>query len=284
MKKFFLVVLLFVVLFVVACGDSSTPIESVSENGDAEAKSSSLLKSSSSSEKVSLSSRSQSSSSEESQSFNLSSEKNVVKGTFTDSRDKQTYKTVFVGSQTWMAQNLNYETENSFCYNNYPSNCSKYGRLYTWSAAMDSAGTWSTNGKECGYKKRCTPTYPVRGVCPTGWHLPTHAEFNVLFSAVGGPSTAGKMLKSTSGWKFDGDGLDVYSFSALPVGFIYNYGGGSYYEGAYAGFWSSDEIKGVIDRDTICYAFLVSLYYDSNEALLNYEIPKNSLSVRCVKD
>ena len=128
------------------------------------------------------------------------SETSVSTGTMTDSRDGQTYKTVTIGTQTWMAQNLNYETANSYCNNNDASNCTKYGRLYTWAAAMDSAGTWSANGKGCGYNKTCSPTYPVRGVCPDGWHLPTQAEWNTLFTAVGGSSTAGKMLKSTSGW------------------------------------------------------------------------------------
>ena len=122
--------------------------------------------------------------------------------TLTDSRDGQTYKTVVIGKQTWMAQNLNIETEKSFCFNDDSSNCTKYGRLYTWAAAMDSAGEWSSNGKGCGYKSECSAMSPVRGVCPNGWHLPTKAEFETLFSAVGGDSVAGKMLKSTSGWNF----------------------------------------------------------------------------------
>ena len=122
--------------------------------------------------------------------------------TLTDSRDGQTYKTVVIGRLTWMAQNLNIETEKSFCFNDDSSNCTKYGRLYTWAAAMDSAGEWSSNGKGCGYKSECSAMSPVRGVCPNGWHLPTKAEFETLFSAVGGDSVAGKMLKSTSGWNF----------------------------------------------------------------------------------
>ena len=200
----------------------------------------------------------------------------VTIGSITDSRDGQSYKTVSIGTQTWMAQNLNYETANSYCYSNTPSNCTKYGRLYRWAAAMDSAGTWSANGKGCGDAKTCTPTYPVRGVCPTGWHLPTKAEFETLFTAVGGSSTAGKMLKSTSGWNRSGNGSDAYSFSALPAG--HRNDDGSYYNEHYSAyFWSSRESGSN-------YAYYVFLQYNYEFAYLDVNDKYYGSSVRCVKD
>ena len=200
-----------------------------------------------------------------------------------DTRDGQTYKTVTIGTQTWMAQNLNYETENSYCYLDIASNCTEYGRLYTWAAAMDSAGTWSTNGKGCGYNKTCSPAYPVRGVCPEGWHLPTQAEWNALVIAVGGSSTAGKVLKSQTGWSttsqdVDGNGTDAYAFSALPAGLMDAFRGyGSV--GYDVFFWSSTEYD--CDDDD---AYYMVLYYAGDTANLYNNRKKNGYSVRCLKD
>jgi len=202
----------------------------------------------------------------------------VIVGSMTDSRDGQKYKTVKIGEQTWMAQNLNYETSASYCYGDKASNCTKYGRLYTWAAAMDSSGTWSANGKGCGYIRTCSPTYPVRGVCPSGWHLPSRAEWETLFTAVGGQSTAGKVLKSTTGWTtYSGiTNEDAFAFSALPAG--YRRGrGGDRYESGYAYFWSSTE-------DGKFSAFNMDLDYDFDGALLNYDDKDLGFSVRCLKD
>ena len=212
-----------------------------------------------------------------------------VKGTLTDSRDGQTYKTVTIGTQTWMAENLNYaytgvpynssgntSDSTSWCYDDDPANCAKYGRLYTWAAAMDSVGTWSANGKGCGYGSTCSPTGTVRGVCPEGWHLPTQTEWNTLFTAVGGQSTAGKMLKSASGWNSSDNGTDAYSFSALPAGGRYD-DGNFYGEGSSAYFWGSSEY----DCD---YAFRMYLYYGRGLADLDSRDKDYGFSVRCVKD
>jgi uncharacterized protein (TIGR02145 family) len=201
-------------------------------------------------------------------------------GELTDNRDGQTYKTVKIGDQWWMAENLNYETDNSFCYNDSAEYCEKYGRLYTWAAATDSAGVWGENGKGCGYAKHCTTAYPVRGVCPEGWHLPTKDEWNTLSTAVGGQTTPGKVLKSTSGWYTDdvyhGNGTDAFSFSALPAGYrIYT----GHYDlaGYYAYFWSSTEYDSYD-------AYGMGLgYYYLNADLVGYD-KYNWFSVRCIQD
>jgi uncharacterized protein (TIGR02145 family) len=115
--------------------------------------------------------------------------------TFTDSRDGKTYRKVTIGSQTWMAENLNYETDSSWCYDNENSNCAKYGRLYTWYAAMSA--------------------------CPVGWRLPASEEWNTLVTFAGGAYTAGTKLKAKSS---DWNGTDDYGFSALPGGYRLTYG------------------------------------------------------------
>jgi uncharacterized protein (TIGR02145 family) len=163
-------------------------------------------------------------------------------GVLTDSRDGKIYKTVTIGTQTWMAENLNYldsarHVRLSWCYDNMTDNCAKYGRLYTWASAMDSIGKWSTNGNGCGYNKSCTPIYPVRGICPEGWHLPDTTEWSLLINAVGGKADATKILKSENGWD-SSNGSDAVHFTALPAGYV-DSKGAFYREGAGTFFWSS---------------------------------------------
>ncbi|MBR2057736.1 MAG: fibrobacter succinogenes major paralogous domain-containing protein [Fibrobacter sp.] len=203
-------------------------------------------------------------------------EDNCEYGTVLDDRDGQTYKTVKIGDQWWMAENLNYKTDNSFCYKDKSANCTKYGRHYAWAAAMDSVGTWSTNGKGCGYRMTCSPTYPVRGVCPEGWHLPDTTEWNTLFTAVGGSSVAGTKLKSTSGWTSNGNGTDAFSFSALPAGGSNDWGDFNF-EGFNAYFWSSTE-------DNHNYACKVDLNHYNGNAMLRNNYKSYVFPVRCVKD
>ena len=239
-------------LFLIACDNDSSTSANNSNDDEKSSKSSSSVKMTSSSSVVIL-----------------GSTENL-----TDSRDGQTYKTVTIGSQTWMAQNLNYKAANSFCYESSAENCEKYGRLYLWSAAMDSVGAWSTNGKDCGDLTSCSPTDPVRGVCPKGWHLPSNTEWETMLIAVGGVSTAGKVLKSTFGW--NGNGTDDFGFSALSAG--YRFVRGDYdLEGSKTYFWSSTEK----DNNR---AISMSLNGNEDKAFLNGNYKFLGFSVRCLKD
>ena len=201
-------------------------------------------------------------------------------GSMTDSRDGKTYRTVKIGDQVWMAENLNYETVNSRCYDDDPANCAKYGRLYTWAAAV---------GKDvaaCGYGYECgLGSGDIRGACPKGWHLPSNDEWKALIVAVDGSitkytssNTAGSKLKSQTGWTAC-SGItneDAFGFSALPAG--NRDGNGRYYdEGNDANFWSSTE-------NNSYYAYNVGLYYDYDFAYLNYYNKNYEFSVRCLKD
>ena len=210
---------------------------------------------------------------------------NITYGTMTDSRDKKVYKTVKIGAQTWMAENLNYVDSSmtpsllnrSWCYNNDSANCAVAGRLYTWAAAIDSVALYDGgNGVDCGCRKTCTLSDTVYGICPPGWHLPTQAEWDTLLTAVGGSSTAGTKLKSQTGWYSNGNGTDTYGFSGLPVGIRY-YNGDFYDANGYTGFWSATQHSS--------YAAYY-MYLDFGVYLADlYDDGKNfGFSVRCLKD
>ena len=204
-------------------------------------------------------------------------------GTLTDSRDGQTYKTVELGDQVWMAENLNYYDKTldgrSWCYdatNSKPTeNCSVAGRLYTWTAAVSTFG--------CGEDQNCTLPLRVNGICPPGWHLPNTKEWNTLFDEVGGQNIAGKMLKSQTGWDdYDGtsgNGTDAYGFSALPAGFKEYYDNFVFFleKGNFAYFWSATEYNSfaAYEMDLNNYGEFVVLYH-SNKSY--------AISVRCLKD
>jgi len=286
---------------------SSSVISSSSATSSSSFVSSSSVKSSSSaasSSSVASSSSAKSSSSAESSS-SVESSSSIEKlvwqylnpaisyGEIIDDRDGQVYKTVEIGSQTWMAENLNYDynyrTARSYC---YADSCSKYGRLYTWSATVDSAAVFSTAGKGCGCHASSSPRGIVRGVCPVGWHVPSVSEFQTLISYVGDYRVAGANLKSTSGWKsnsqYVGNGSDSKGFSALPAGarddaityHVYRF----YSVGDYAYFWTTSKGSCVAD-------FLRLGWADDSSNLTNSlsdDVDRGDMdsarSVRCLKD
>ncbi len=167
-----------------------------------------------------------------------------------DKRDGKVYKTVKIGNQVWMAENLAYKPSsgNYWAYDNNSSNVAKYGYLYDWQAA--------------------------KNVCPAGWHLPSDAEWSQLTDFVG--SDPGTKLKAKSGWSSFGNGTDNYGFSALP-------GGGRSRNSKfgtiddYGFWWSSTEFK----ADN---AWGWNLYYDYSGVGRSYYGKSWGFSVRCIKD
>ena len=213
-------------------------------------------------------------------------------GELLDVRDSQVYRTVQIGEQVWMAQNLNFrytqptadEDSSSFCCEGDSTSCAKFGRLYMWSATMDSVGMYSENGKGCGYGLTCSPNNPVQGLCPMGWHVPDTSEWRVLTEYVGGYEVAGKKLKSLGKWFNDLNGTDNYGFSALPTGH-YIYKGGCYDTYKSTDLWSStdSDYYGAFYRYTYTKASDHGPY--SEDYFIQDDRRKNTgRPVRCVKD
>jgi len=171
---------------------------------------------------------------------------------FTDPRNGKTYRTVKIGSKTWMAENLNFQTGNSWCYDNAGSNCTKYGRLYSWHAALKA--------------------------CPAGWRLPDTAAWNNLIQAAGG-DIAGTRLKSKTGWSSKGNGTDEFDFSALPGGRRYSDGHFAYY--ITSGRWWSATEFGARCANCAYYQFMDSDNADVWELNSTKGV---AFSVRCIKE
>jgi uncharacterized protein (TIGR02145 family) len=175
---------------------------------------------------------------------------------FVDVRDQKTYKTIKIGNQIWMAENLAYNT-NSGCwaYENKNTNIPNYGYLYNWNAA--------------------------KAACPPGWRIPTDADWITLVNTLKGESLASTKMKSQIGWDDfngrNGNGNNLSCFFALPGGFYDNNENSFSGLGKYAYFWSSTEI----DEN---YAMLRLLSYD-DAVIQRYSRGKSlGFSVRCIKN
>lgn len=171
-------------------------------------------------------------------------------GIFTDPRDQKTYKYVTIGKQVWMAENLAYEPSNGkyWAYGNDEGKVAKYGYLYDWQTA--------------------------KNVCPTGWHLPSDAEWDQLTGFVG--SNKGTKLKAKSGWSSNGNGTDDYGFSALPGG--YRYANGTFGYIGYEGYWWSSTEYG---PDIVGTRYMRYNYGTVSRSHLSKSW---GFSVRCVRD
>ena len=181
----------------------------------------------------------------------------------------KTYHSIKIGTQVWMQENLdvgtmiqgsanpsNNGTIEKYCYDNSPANCTTYGGLYQWNEAMQYVTTPGT-----------------KGICPTGWHIPTKAEFETLKVSVGND---GNKLKGEGQGTGSGVGTNTSGFSALLAGGRYsngyfnNLGYGTY-------FWSSTE-------NNAAYAYYLTLWTsDSNIYVINFNM-EVGFSVRCLED
>ena len=208
-------------------------------------------------------------------------------GILIDTRDNKSYKTVTIGTQTWMAENLNIgtridgandQTDNNiiekYCYGDVPANCDTYGGLYQWDEMMQYVTTAGT-----------------QGICPTGWHLPTDTEWKTLEKQLGmtqaqaddtgyrGTDQGSQMGGNESLWtngSLDQNGAFGSSgFAVLPAG--YRYTNGSFYDQSLSGsLWSSSEFgSGAWNR---------YLYYNLTDVYRYNDNKTYGYSVRCVRD
>lgn len=199
------------------------------------------------------------------------------KGSLTDTRNAKPFKTVKIGTQTWMVKNLDVTTfrngdtiqeaktsemwneagisgKPAWCYyKNNPSNGIKLGKLYNWFAVNDS-----------------------RGLAPNGWHVPKFDEFQNLVDNLGGNMKAGKKMKSISGWKNNGNGNNQSGFNGLPAGYRENTG--NFYDvTVICSLWISRD-----ENDET--AWVRDLIYLDDGVLQNPQNKINGYSVRCLKD
>jgi uncharacterized protein (TIGR02145 family) len=184
-------------------------------------------------------------------------ENNDLNNTFKDSRDGTVYKTVTIGKQVWMAENLNYETDSGcWVYDNDPSFASTNGRLYNWETAQK--------------------------VCPSGWHLPSDDEWKELedfISGEGHSGTEGTALKATSGWYNNGNGTDDYGFKAIASGNrMYNGDNYDFYSmGQIVLFWTSTG-----GDSNLALNWTLVYHFEHLERGINDK--SAGFSVRCVRD
>lgn len=207
-------------------------------------------------------------------------------GTFTDPRDGHQYRTVKIGKQEWFAENLCYKTvggnaddgKGSYVYENKPENEAKFGRLYTWTAAMDLPYAFVN---KIAFETRQEKEAVHRGIAPEGWHIPSDEEWKEMIKFVHQHSDmdSGTALKSKEGWKEDPEGCpagtDEFGFCILPAGrrqgdqFLYLNKGGH--------FWTSTE------KDSV-YADRWGITYTGMRIEVFENFKGNALPIRCVKD
>jgi len=198
---------------------------------------------------------------------------------YVEDDDGQVYKTVKIGDQTWMAENLNYDVPKSpnysvgsFCYNDNSANCNRFGHLYDWATAMAMDPDSSCNRNKCGVGAK------HRGICPKDWHIPSDEEWTKLIDYIGDDKTASKYLRASE-W----GGNDKYGFAALPGGMGINKGinmNASFSSvGEYGFWWSTRQADG-----GKAYSRRIEDNDRGGYVITNDDSKWSLYSVRCIKD
>ncbi len=223
-------------------------------------------------------------------------------GTLYDTRDGQVYRTIKIGGQTWMAENLNFKADSSWWFNGCEyasynvcdsinenrSHGARYGRLYKWASIMGLSDT-------CNYKLCLTPDscqnaacaasiLPYRsGICPSGWHVPSDTEWTILGSTIEQDSrveqnSVGRALKAQTGWMFSKhySGWDLFGFRALASG-LRTANGLFYSAGSLDFWWSATENDATFAGDRLIDADAGNLGPDTMEKT-------HGFAARCIQD
>lgn len=175
-------------------------------------------------------------------------------GSFTDDRDGKTYKTVSIGTQIWMAENLAFKADSGcWAFGNDIVNVSKYGYLYTWNMARNS--------------------------CPKGWHLPSDDEWTILVNYLGGEDVAGIKLKNITYWQVVDSihSTNESGFTGLPGGYRVNNDGTFGKAGKDGIWWSGTDYNSEN-------AWRHDLYFSDNKMYRWFSNKESGFSVRCIKD
>ena len=178
------------------------------------------------------------------------------------------YSTVQIGDQCWFAENL--RTTTYLNGDAIPRNLSNGD----WSSTTSGAMAFYIDGPAYGGLYNWYAVDDVRGICPSGWHVPTDGEWTVMTNFLGGEIVAGGQMKATYGWGGGGNGTNSSGFSGLPGGYRNDLGG--FGDAGYNGDWWSSSPSG---------SDAWFRYLDVSEDVIRYDVSqRDGFSVRCVRD
>jgi uncharacterized protein (TIGR02145 family) len=211
---------------------------------------------------------------------------NLTYGSVSDI-DGNTYKTIKIGTQTWMAENLKTTKYND----GTPISLVEDDRQWMTSGSASGCYSW-LNNKGAKFKDTYGAFYNWRAVnsyrlCPTGWHVPNNEEWTTLSSSLGGALNLGDKMKETGGLHWINTGTKTTNesgFTALPAG--YRNFSGAFLPVTYVGYWQGSEAywwsSTVASNQTL--AYYQAFYYNSSTLLLGSWRIEMGHSVRCMKD